>query len=98
MQANPNSILTSIAMLGWTLFLGLSSLFIYSIFNGNKLKKVLRIGFLLNGISCLLAGVGYVFQIDIMIFIFINIGSGGALILISISSVKLFKTHIQKEE
>ncbi len=97
-QANPDSILTSIAMLGWTLYLGLSSLFIFSIFKGNRLKKVLKIGFLFNGISCLLAGIGYVFQIDILTFIFINIGSGGALILISVSSVKLFKKQIAERE
>lgn len=93
-QANPDSILTSIAMLGWTVFLGLSSLFIFSIFKGDKLRKVLKIGFLFNGISCLLAGIGYIFQIDLLTFLFINIGSGGALIIISIASIKLFKRQI----
>lgn len=97
-QANPDSILASVAMLGWTFFLGLSSLFIFTIFKGDGLRKVLKIGFLVNGISCLLAGFGYVFQIDILTFLFINIGSGGALIIISVSSAKLFKRHMVKRE
>ena len=45
-QANPYSVLTAIDMLGWTLFLGLSSLFIAPTFVGNKLNKIIRIALL----------------------------------------------------
>ena len=90
-QANPNSVMTSTDMLGWTLFLGLSSLFIHTIFTGDKLHKVIRYAFLLNGISCMIAGVGYLFQIDILTFVFINLGVGGAIITVAIASLKLFK-------
>lgn len=90
-QANPDSISTSFVMLGWTLFLGLSSFFIFPVFSGNRLRKVLRIAFLFNGIFCFLAGIGFIFQIDLMTFLFVNIGIGGAIMVISITSIKLFK-------
>lgn len=88
-QANPNSIMTSINMLGWTLFLGLSSFAIFPIF-GKKLK-IIRFAFIANGISCMLAGVGYVFQIDLLTFLFANLGVGGALLVVMIYSARLFR-------
>ena len=95
-QANPNSIMTSIDMLGWTLFLGLSSFFISPVFKGDRLNTVIRYAFIFNGISCVLAGIGFVFQIDILTFIFINMGVGGAIFTITIASGKLFK-HLISE-
>jgi hypothetical protein len=93
-QANPYSIMTSIDMLGWTLFLGLSSLFIFPIFTGDTLNKILRYAFIINGLSCMLAGIGYIFQIDVLTFLFINLGVGGAIMTIGIVSIKLFKRLI----
>lgn len=91
-QANPNSIMTAITMLGWTLFLGLSSLFILPIFNkGERLSRIIRIAFLVNGISALLAGIGYVFQIDAITFLFINLGVGGSVMTLSIASVLWYR-------
>ena len=90
LQANPISVMTSIDMLGWTFFLGLSSLFIVPVFSGERPGRGLRYAFLVNGFSCLGAGVGYIFQIDVLTFICINLLTGGALIAISIWSVKLF--------
>jgi len=90
LQANPLSIMTSIDMLGWTFFLGLSSLFLVPVFSGENSINLLRYAFLVNGLSCLGAGVGYVFQIDVLTFICINLITGGALVAISIRSIKLF--------
>lgn len=90
LQANPLSIMTSFVMLGWTLFLGLSSFFMFSVFNGSRPDRLLRLAFLFNGFSCIAAGIGYVFQIDALTFIFVNIGTGGALMVISIGSIRLF--------
>lgn len=90
-QANPYSVMTSADMLGWTLFLGLSSLFVAPVFTGSGLQKLLRYAFLLNGLSCFLAGIGYLFRIDLMTFVFINLCVGGALLVISISSIRLFR-------
>jgi hypothetical protein len=91
LQANPHSIMTAIDMLGWTLFLGLSSLFMVPVFSGEKSHRLLRYAFCLNGLSCLMAGVGYVLQIDALTFICINLLTGGALMTISIASVRLFR-------
>ncbi|MBN2350151.1 MAG: hypothetical protein JXJ22_15030 [Bacteroidales bacterium] len=95
-QANPNSIMTAADMLGWTLFLGLSSLFIFPVFTGDKLNRIIRVAFIAIGFSCLLAGIGYVLQIDILTFVFINLGVGGALMTVTIASIALFK-RLKKE-
>ena len=96
-QANPYSVMTSIDMLGWTLFLGLSSFFIFPIFTGNRLNMVIRYAFIINGISCMLAGIGYLFKIDVLTFLFINLGVGGAIMTVSIASASLFK-RLKKEQ
>ena len=83
-QANPLSAISAINMLGWTLFLGLSSLFIAPVFTGNKLEKAIGIAFLANGICCLLGGIGYVFNLTFLIFLTINIGMGGAVLTAAI--------------
>jgi hypothetical protein len=90
LQANPLSVMTSIDMLGWTMFLGLSSLFMYPVFSGDSRQRILRYAFLLNGVSCLMAGVGYVLKIDVLTFICINICTGGAMIVIAVASLKQF--------
>jgi len=90
-QANPVSIMTSVLMLGWTLFLGLSSLFIFPVFSGKGVVKWIRYAFLINGLSCFIAGIGYLFQVDILTFIFVNMGVGAAVMTIAISSIKLFR-------
>lgn len=90
-QANPNSIMTASVMLGWSLFLGLSSLFIFPVFREEKPGKLLKYTFMFNAFSCLMAGIGYVFQIDAMTFLFTNLGTGGALLIISLASIKMFK-------
>jgi hypothetical protein len=86
LQANPLSIMTSIDMLGWTLFLGLSSLFMFTAIKGQL--KWIGSGYLFNGISCMIALIGYLFQIDLLTFIFINLGVGGAILMVSITSFR----------
>lgn len=95
-QANPYSVMSSINMLGWTLFLGLSSLFIFPIFKGDKLNKIIGYAFLFNSISCVLGGVGYIFRIDLLTFAFMNLGLGGSVMTFSIASTSLFKRLIVK--
>jgi hypothetical protein len=90
LQAKPTSVVSSVNMLGWTLFLGLSSLFIYLGLNPKSLTKGVRLGLLINTISCLLAGFGYLFQINIITFVFINIGLGGGMLLMTISASGYF--------
>ena len=83
-QANPISGISAINMLGWTLFLGLSSLFIAPVFSGSKLEKAIGMAFLVNGLCCLLGGLGYIFDILILIFLTINFGMGGAILTAAI--------------
>lgn len=91
-QANPISIISSINMLGWTLFLGLSSLFLLPIFPNGKLSRIIKYALLSNGISCFFGGVGYVLQIDILTFFFMNLGMGGAMLCFAITSAILLRS------
>jgi hypothetical protein len=89
-QARPTSLVSAINMLGWTIFLGLSSLFMYGALLPKAMTKGIRIGLLINAISCLGAGVGYLFQIDIITFIGINLGMGIAFFIMTMSSTRYF--------
>ncbi len=91
LQANPTSFSSSVNMLGWGLFLGLSSLFLFFESKINRRSKGVRIGFLIVAVSCILGCFSYLLQINIGTFLFINIGLGGGIILLSISSIKQFK-------
>ncbi len=77
-QANPLSAVSAMNMLGWTLFLGLASLFLVPVFANGRLQKTIRIAFLLNAIFCLLGGVSYFMQWIVLLFLTINLGMGGA--------------------
>ena len=85
LQANPYSMLSAINMLGWTLFLGLASLFVAPIFGGGRLEHVIRIAFMFNGVFCLLAGVGYVFEIVILVFLTIDLGMGATVMAATVA-------------
>jgi len=63
-QANPYSILSAINMLGWTVFLGLASLFVAPVFSAAGLERLIRFALLLNGVFCLSGGIGYVWEIN----------------------------------
>jgi len=80
-QANPYSILSAINMLGWTVFLGLSSLFVAPAFSGGKRERVIRWAFTLTGLFCLGGGIGYVWEIPGLVFVTINLGMGGAVMV-----------------
>lgn len=92
LQVNPTSFSSSVNMLGWGLFLGLSSLFLFFESKLNQRSKGVRIGFLIVAVSCILGCLCFLLQIDIGTFLFINIGLGGGMILLSISIILQFKT------
>jgi hypothetical protein len=89
-QANPGSAVSAVNMLGWSLFLGLSSLFVAPIFSGSRLALVIKLAFLSNGIFCLLGGIGYVFGWLLLLFLSINIGMGGAVMTATVALSILF--------
>lgn len=90
-QANPSSAISAINMLGWTLFLGLSSIFAAQVFSGSRIERAIRIAFLFNGICCLLGGIGYALDIVALVFVTINFGMGGAVLIASILLSVWFK-------
>jgi hypothetical protein len=90
-QANPASVISAINMLGWSLFLGMSSLFVGPAFSGSRLEKTIGILFLLNGIFCLLGGIGYVFELVLLLFLSINFGMGGSVTIMTILLCVLFR-------
>ncbi len=90
-QANPSSAISAINMLGWTLFLGLSSIFAAQVFSGSRLERAIRIAFLFNGICCLLGGIGYVLDVAALVFVTINFGMGGAVLIAAILLSVWFK-------
>lgn len=87
-QSNPISFLSSVNMLGWTLFLGLSTLFMYLGLIPKSMTKGIRLGLLINAISCIFGGIGYLFQIDILTFVFMNLGIGLGFIILTVSSIR----------
>ena len=90
-QANPVSASSAINMLGWSLFFGLSSLLIAPVFVGKGLQKLIRIVFLINGVCCLLGGVGFVLNITALVFVTINFGMGGAVIVLTLALCVFFR-------
>lgn len=90
-QGNPTSAMAGINMLGWTVFFGLSSLFIAPVFSGGRLERLIRYSFLANGVIVLLGGVGYIFDITILVFVLMNLGMGAAVILFTLALALLFR-------
>ena len=93
-QFYPNSAILGAGMLGWTLFFGLSSLFVAPVFTGSRLQKVIRVAFLINGACCLLGGVGFVFETFWLVFLTINFGMGGAVTVVAISVTLFFRRQL----
>lgn len=90
LQSNPTSFLSSVNMLGWTLFLGLSNLFLYAGLSHPTASRGIRIGIFINAVSCIFGGIGYLFQIDLLTFIFMNLGIGLGFMILSVASIRYF--------
>ncbi|MFA7401717.1 MAG: hypothetical protein WCZ21_04200 [Bacteroidales bacterium] len=97
LQSNPISFLSSVNVLGWTLFLGLSTLFMYLGFIYTSGAKGIRIGLLISAISGIFGGIGYLFQIDILTFVCLNLGIGLAFFTITISSIR-FINRLKRQQ
>lgn len=74
-------------MLGWTVFLGLSSLFIAPLFRGSRasFERWIRISFLANGVNGMLALAGFLSQSFLLTFLTMFLGLGGTVFGITIS-------------
>lgn len=89
-QANPMSAMTGLNMLGWSLFLGLASLFAAPIFSGGRLEKTIKWALVINGLCCLLGGLSYIYEQSLFVFLFITLGMGGAVTVAAIAIGILF--------
>jgi hypothetical protein len=76
---------------GWSLFLGLSSLLAAPLFGGQRLEKLIRAFFIINGVCCLLGGIGYVFDLTTLVFLTIDLGMGGSVMAITAALCVFFR-------
>jgi hypothetical protein len=83
-QVNTHSVMYSLAILGWTVFLGLSSLFTAPVFGGRGLGRMIRWSFLVNGFSCMLGALGYFFEVPVLDILYLG-GMGTSMTVLSIS-------------
>jgi len=91
LQASPYSGVAAINMLGWTLFLGLSSPFVAPVFFWQRFGKGHLHCFLGERCFCLLGGIGHIFEITVLVFITINLGMGAAVMVPAIGLAILFR-------
>ena len=96
-QANPASAITGMNMLGWTLFLGLASLFVAPIFTGGRLAKTIKWALIINGLCCLLGGLSYMYELSLFVFLFITFGMGGAVTVAALAIGVLFQRLIRQQ-
>jgi hypothetical protein len=92
-QANPISAVAAINVLGWSLFLGLASLFMAPVFTGRGLQRFISVCFWINGAMCLLGGVGYVLDNTDLVFLTLNFGMGGAVFGSAVGLAIFFRRH-----
>ena len=78
-------------MLGWTIFFGLSCIFVAWAFGNTRIERIIKYAFLANGAMMLITAIGYLFDIAIIVFLFMNIGMGVAVLTATIYLSKLFK-------
>lgn len=95
LQSRPDSAISAINMLGWSLFFGLSSLFVAPVFGDSRLERWIRRLFFLNGAVCLLAGIAFVIDNIALVFLTINFGMGGAVIAITILMTLFFRRKMR---
>jgi hypothetical protein len=95
LQGKPDSAVASINMLGWTLWLGLSTLLLAPAFTGGRLERSIRIALIANGVFCLLAGIGFVIDNVALVFVTINLGMGAAMTVVLILLVAFFRRMLR---
>ena len=77
-QSFPTSALSAINMLGWTVFYGLSTAFLYLAYRTTGEAKILRRFCLMNSTFMLISAIGYAFQWIFVLALCMNMGLGAA--------------------
>lgn len=94
-ELNTRSFIASIVLLGWGVFLGLTSFFLAPVFSNGKLEKFIKWFFILTGIFCIINTIGYMLQIVTLSLVstgIFNITLTSACILLCILFRKLRST------
>jgi hypothetical protein len=86
-QSNPNSFISAVNLLGWTVFLGMACLFA-SLSIGRD--RIIKYSFLANGIMMLFSSIAYIFDIVVIQAIFMFVGLGVAIIVESVAMCVYF--------
>lgn len=89
-QANPNSAVFAVNLLGWTVFLGVSCVFAALALGPGRPERVMRIAFLVNGAMMLTSAVAYVLGIQVILALFMFLGLGAAVIVESAAMCRYF--------
>lgn len=89
-QANPNSAVFAMNLLGWTVFLGASCVFAALALGSGKPERGMRWAFLANGAMMLTCAVAYVLGNQIILAVFMFLGLGGGIIVESAAMGRYF--------
>lgn len=90
-QAKPDSAMSAINMLGWTVFYGLSSLMAAPAFRGIKIENTLRWALIINGVNCLIGGIAYLLDATLVVGVTMNLVLGGCMLAISVLMLIVFR-------
>jgi hypothetical protein len=96
LQHKPDSVMAAINVLGWSLYLGLSSLLAALTFSNDKLEHAIRIALVVNGLCCLLGGLGFALQNVLLTYLTLNVGMGGAMLAVLGLWVAFFGRHLRR--
>ena len=91
-QSNPNSFISAVNLLGWTVFFGAACLLAALAMGKGRAERVIKIAFGANGVMMLVSSVAYVFSLTTLQALFMFLGLGAATIIESIAMCVYFKS------
>lgn len=91
-QSNPNSFISAVNLLGWTVFFGIACLFASLATGKGRGERVIKYAFLANGIMMLASSMAYIFSFTLVQALFMFLGLGVATIIESIAMYAYFKS------
>lgn len=90
-QANPNSFISAVNLLGWTLFLGMACLFASMAMGKTTVERVLKYSFLGNAFMMLTCSITYIFSCIVIQALFMFLGLGLAILVESAAMCVYYK-------
>ena len=90
-QANPNSFISAVNLLGWTLFLGMACLFASMAMGKTPVERILKYSFLGNAFMMLSCSITYIFDFIVIQALFMFFGLGLAILIESAAMCVYYK-------